>query len=130
MPLATCPPIDALEQLFQGNSSDESVERIEQHVQECSACLAKLKELLRTKDTVSGAFDQPDTLNDAAAQPSVQQLMAKLEKLKPAAQKSKDTAAFMTPSSGSPISGTEGDEPAEPEEELTVTQILHYQIVR
>jgi formylglycine-generating enzyme required for sulfatase activity/Leucine-rich repeat (LRR) protein len=85
MPAVTCPPPADLERLFLGGLPTEDAEALERHVLECNACLEKLKNLFRAKDTLAGVLRDETRGDSPDNAPIIAHLIKKLESLRPVA---------------------------------------------
>ena len=82
MSIAICPPSADLERLFLGGLPAAETQAIEQHVQQCRSCGAKLADLLAAKDTLVDLLSH-DTQGDAfCSAPVVADLVKKLKSLR------------------------------------------------
>jgi eukaryotic-like serine/threonine-protein kinase len=99
MVLATCPTLADLEQFFSGGVPAPENEAMEEHVQQCATCMANLKTLLRSNDTLVEAMAGDTAADDLVSGPILADLMRKLEGLQPRSME--DGAQTLPPSSQS-----------------------------
>jgi formylglycine-generating enzyme required for sulfatase activity len=82
MSLAVCPPPADLERLFLGGLPEADEEAIEQHVQACRSCGAKLAQLLAAKDTLAGLLRRDTERDDSSGSSLVSDLAIRIKRLR------------------------------------------------